>query len=110
LQAVGGHRIGYLALCVTAENLTGAMAGTALITWLSSLCSPSFTATQFALLSSLASLSRTVVASSGGLLSEKIGWVNFFLLTSVVGLPALLLILWVRPRDDYGNRERKPAI
>jgi MFS transporter, PAT family, beta-lactamase induction signal transducer AmpG len=109
LQAVGGHRIGYLALCVTAENLTGAMAGTALITWLSSLCSPAFTATQFALLSSLASLSRTVVASSGGLLSEKIGWVNFFLLTSVVGLPALLLILWVRPRDDYGNRERKPA-
>src|SRR6185312_6290832 len=61
LQAVGGHRIGYLALCVTAENLTGAMAGTALITWLSSLCSPAFTATQFALLSSLASLSRTVV-------------------------------------------------
>jgi MFS transporter, PAT family, beta-lactamase induction signal transducer AmpG len=110
LQAVGGHRIGYLALCVTAENLTGAMAGTALITWLSSLCSPAFTATQFALLSSLASLSRTVVASSGGLLSEKIGWVNFFLLTSVVGLPALLLILWVRPRDDYGNRERKPAV
>ena len=51
LQAVGGHRIGYLALCVTAENLTGAMAGTALITWLSSLCSPAFTATQFALLS-----------------------------------------------------------
>jgi len=109
LQAVVGHRIGYLALCVTAENLTGAMAGTALITWLSSLCSPAFTATQFALLSSLASLSRTVVASSGGLLSEKIGCVNFFLLTSVVGLPALLLILWVRPRDDYGNRERKPA-
>jgi PAT family beta-lactamase induction signal transducer AmpG len=110
LQAVGGHRVGYLALCVTAENLTGAMAGTALITWLSSLCSPAFTATQFALLSSLASLSRTVVASSGGLLSEKIGWVNFFLLTSVVGLPALLLVLWVGPRDNYGYGERKPAI
>ena len=100
LQAVGGHRVGYLALCVTAENLTGAMAGTALITWLSSLCSPAFTATQFALLSSLASLSRTVVASSGGVLSEKIGWAPFFLLTSVVGLPALLLVLWVGPRDE----------
>ncbi|HWE86378.1 MAG TPA: MFS transporter [Terracidiphilus sp.] len=102
LQAVGGHRIGYLALCVTAENITGAMAGTALITWLSSLCSPAFTATQFALLSSLASLSRTVVASSGGVLSEKIGWVDFFLLTSCVGLPAILLILWIGPRDQ-GN-------
>jgi len=103
LQATGGHRIGYLALCVTAENLTGAMAGTALITWLSSLCSPAFTATQFALLSSLASLSRTVVASSGGALSEKTGWVNFFLLTSVVGLPVLLLILWVGPREETQN-------
>ena len=35
LQAVGGHRIGYLALCVTAENLTGAMAGAALVGYLS---------------------------------------------------------------------------
>jgi MFS transporter, PAT family, beta-lactamase induction signal transducer AmpG len=110
LQAVGGHRIGYLALCVTAENLTGAMAGTALITWLSSLCSPAFTATQFALLSSLASLSRTVVASSGGVLSEKIGWVQFFLLTSVVGLPALLLVFWVGPRDDDSQDKGKVAI
>ena len=110
LQAIGGHRIGYLALCVTAENLTGAMAGTALITWLSSLCSPAFTATQFALLSSLASLSRTVVASSGGALSEKIGWVPFFVLTSVIGLPAILLIAWIGPRDDKRVDERRPAI
>jgi MFS transporter, PAT family, beta-lactamase induction signal transducer AmpG len=109
LQAVGGHRIGYLALCVTAENLTGAMAGTALITWLSSLCSPAFTATQFALLSSLASLSRTAVASSGGVLSEKIGWVPFFVLTSVIGLPAVLLIAWIGPRDDFNRDKRELA-
>jgi len=109
LQAIGGHRIGYLALCVTAENLTGAMAGTALITWLSSLCSPAFTATQFALLSSLASLGRTVVASSGGLLSERIGWIRFFLLTSIVALPAILLIIWIGPRDDFSSDQRKPA-
>jgi PAT family beta-lactamase induction signal transducer AmpG len=103
LQAVGGHRIGYLALCVTAENITGGMAGTALVTYISSLCSPSFTATQYALLSSLALLARNVVASSGGVLSEKIGWVRFFVLTSVVGLPALLLFLWVGPRDEFAK-------
>ena len=76
LQAVGGHHIGYLALCVTAENITGGMAGTALITYISSLCSPAFTATatQYALLSSITLLGRTVVASSGGWLSEKMGW------------------------------------
>ena len=109
LQAVGGHRIGYLALCVTVENLTGGMAGTALVTYISSLCSPAFTATQYALLSSLALLGRTVVASSGGVLSEKVGWIRFFVLTSVVGLPALLLFLWVGPRDDFGNSQVKSA-
>ena len=110
LQAVGGHRIGYLALCVTAENLTGAMAGTALITYLSSLCSPAYTATQYALLSSLALLGRTVVASSGGVLSVKIGWVWFFVLTSIVALPAIALIAWIRPQDQFRVDELKPAL
>jgi PAT family beta-lactamase induction signal transducer AmpG len=110
LQAVEGHRVGYLALCVTAENITGAMAGTALVTYLSSLCSPGFTATQYALLNALASLGRTVVASSGGLLSEKIGWVRFFLLTSVVALPAIALFVWIGPRDDISNNQSNPDL
>jgi PAT family beta-lactamase induction signal transducer AmpG len=108
LQAVEGHRIAYLAVCVTAENITGGMAGTALVTYLSSLCSPAFTATQYALLSSLALLGRTVVASSGGILSEKIGWVRFFLLTSVIALPAIVLFMWIGPRDDF--RSNQPAV
>ncbi|HEX8835939.1 MAG TPA: hypothetical protein VF748_03305 [Candidatus Acidoferrum sp.] len=68
LQAVGGQRLAYLALCVTAENKTGAIAGSALVAYLSGLRSPAFTATQSALLSSLASVGRTLVASSGGAL------------------------------------------
>jgi MFS transporter, PAT family, beta-lactamase induction signal transducer AmpG len=107
LQAVGGHRIGYLALCVTAENITGGMAGTAMITYISSLCSPAFTATQYALLSSLALLGRTVVASSGGILSEKIGWVRFFLLTTVIAVPAIILFIWIGPKDDFRSNQRK---
>jgi PAT family beta-lactamase induction signal transducer AmpG len=110
LQAVGGHRIGYLALCVTAENITGGMAGTALVTYLSSLCSPAFTATQYALLSSLSLLGRTVVGSSGGILSEKFGWVRFFLLTCVVTLPAIILFIWIGPRDDSRNTQQKPTL
>jgi len=109
LQAQGGHRIGYLALCVTAENITGGMAGTALVTYLSSLCSPAFTATQYALLSSLAVLGRTVVASSGGVLSEEIGWVRFFLLTTIITLPAILLFVWIGPREDSGGSSNRPS-
>ena len=99
LQAVGGHKIGYLALCVTAENITGGMAGTALITYISSLCSPAFTATQYALLISFASLGRTIIGSTGGVISEAIGWVPFFLLTTVASLPAILLLFWIERRD-----------
>jgi PAT family beta-lactamase induction signal transducer AmpG len=100
LQAIGGHRLDYLAMCVAAENLTGAMAGAALVAYLSSLCSPAFTATQYALLSSLAAVGRTLVASSGGVLAERLGWVPFFLLTTVATVPALVLLLWIARRSD----------
>ncbi len=100
LQALAGHRLDALALCVALENLTGGMAGTALVAYLSSLCSPAFTATQYALLSSIAVVGRTVVASSGGKLSELLGWVDFFLMTTVVTIPALLLLLWIARRGS----------
>ena len=99
LQAVGGHRIGYLALCVIVENLTSTMAGSALVAYLSSLCSPGFTATQYALLSSLSAVGRTLIGSSAGVLAEALGWVRFFLLTTVVTIPALLLLIWIARRD-----------
>jgi MFS transporter, PAT family, beta-lactamase induction signal transducer AmpG len=99
LQAIGGHRLDYLALCVAAENVTGAMAGAVLVAYLSSLCSPAFTATQYALLSSLGAVGRTLVASSGGLLADRLGWVRFFLLTTVATVPALLLLVWIARRS-----------
>lgn len=98
LQAVGGHRLDYLALCVAAENLTGAMAQSALVTYLSGLCSPAFTATQYALLSSLAAVGRTLVASSAGVMVDALGWAPFFILTTVATLPALAFLLWIAHR------------
>jgi len=113
LQAIGGHRLDYLALCVASENLTGAMAGAALVAYLSSLCSPAFTATQYALLSSLAAVGRTLVASSGGVLADRLGWAPFFLLTTVATVPALLLLGWIAwrssDRSDRRSPERKSA-
>ena len=108
LQAVGGHRLDYLALCVAAENLTGAMAGAALVAYLSDLCSPAFTATQYALLSSLAAVGRTMFASSGGVLADKFGWVRFFLVTTVVTIPALLLLLWIGRRGAISSDQDSP--
>jgi PAT family beta-lactamase induction signal transducer AmpG len=110
LQAVGGHRLDYLALCVAAENLTGAMAGTALVAYLSGLCSPAFTATQYALLSSLSAVGRTMVASSGGVLADRIGWVPFFLVTTVATIPALLLLIWIARRDPGPVPARRESL
>jgi len=109
LQAVGGHRLDYLALCVAAENITGAMAGAALVAYLSSLCSPAFTATQYALLSSLAAVGRTLVASSGGVLAERLGWVPFFLLTTVATLPALALLVWIARHSAAASAREGPS-
>jgi len=98
LQAIGGHHLGYLALCVAAENVTGAMAGAALVAYLSELCSAGYTATQYALLSSLASVGRTLMASSSGVVADRLGWVGFFLITTVATAPALLLLAWIARR------------
>jgi MFS transporter, PAT family, beta-lactamase induction signal transducer AmpG len=103
VQSVEGHRVGYLALCVTVEQLTSSMAAAALIAYLSSLCSSAFTATQYALLSSLASLGHNVVASSSGALAEALGWAPFFALTSVASVPGLLLLVWVARRGTIAS-------
>lgn len=109
LQAGAGHRLDYLALCVAAENLTSAMAGAALVAYLSDLCSPAFTATQYALLSSLAAVGRTLVASIGGVMATRYGWVDFFLVSTVVTLPALLLLIWIMWRSPDLSNRRPPA-
>jgi PAT family beta-lactamase induction signal transducer AmpG len=108
LQAVGGHRLDYLALCVIAENLTSSMAGAALVAYLSDLCSPAYTATQYALLSSLSAVGRTMVASSGGVLADKLGWVGFFLLTTVITIPALMLLVWIAQNDRTLSQRERP--
>jgi MFS transporter, PAT family, beta-lactamase induction signal transducer AmpG len=104
LQAVGGHRLSYLAICVTAEQVTSAMAGAALVAYLSSLCSPEFTATQYALLSSLTFFGGKVIGAFSGKLSEAVGWVPFFLIATAATVPALLLLLWIMRRE----RQNKP--
>ena len=107
LQAVSGHDLKVLALCVAMENLTGGMAGAALVAWLSGLCNPAFTATQYALLSSLSSLGRTTFSSTSGWLAGTLGWVDFYLLTTVITVPALVLlkVMGKDAGDDSAGKE-----
>ncbi|WP_096702644.1 AmpG family muropeptide MFS transporter [Magnetospirillum sp. 15-1] len=107
VQAVAGHNLWALALCVAVENLTAGMAGSALVAYISGLCNLAYTATQYALLSSLTAVGRTLFASTSGKLADMFGWVDFFLLTTVVTLPALLILPWLMRQQ--GRVASKPG-
>ncbi|MBV9551497.1 MAG: hypothetical protein JO032_01770 [Alphaproteobacteria bacterium] len=98
-QLWAGHDVATLALTIGAENLTGGMASSAFVAYLSGLCSRDFTATQYALLSSLATVGLNVLAAAGGYLAERLGWTPFFLLSTLFCVPSLLLLLWIMRRS-----------
>ena len=89
-----GKSYAMLMFAVGFENLSGGMGTAAFVSLLMGMCNHRFTATQYALLSSLAALGRIFVAPTSGYLVESIGWTNFFFVTFLVALPGLGL-LWL---------------
>lgn len=93
--AVAGRDVGVLTAVVFIENFCGGMGSAAFVAYLSNLCRVAFTATQYALLSSLAAVGRTMLASSAGFLSVELGWVAFFTASAGAALPGLALLVWL---------------
>ena len=91
---------GGLLAVVAFENISGGMGTAAFVAFLMSLCNQRFTATQFALLSAFASVGRVWVGPLAGVLAESIGWPTFFLISTVVALPALLMLWSLRSAID----------
>ena len=100
VQAVAGHSIPTLTVTIGLENLAGGMGTAAFVAYLSSLCNVSYTATQYALLTSLMSAARTWLSSSGGWFADHMSWPEFFVLTTVAALPGLMLLWWLGRRID----------
>jgi PAT family beta-lactamase induction signal transducer AmpG len=94
-QAHAGHDLWMLTVTIGAENFAAGMGSAAFVAYLSSLCNRAFTATQYALLSALATVGRTTLSASGGWLIDQFGWVQFFLISTASALPGLLLLLWL---------------
>ena len=97
-QAVVGHSLPVLMVTIGVENLTGGMGSAAFVAYLSSLCSLAYTATQYALLSSLAAVARTTLSAAGGALAQGLGWIPFFAVSTLAAVPGLLLLVWLTPR------------
>ncbi len=99
VQAMAGHNAALLIVTIAAENIAGGMNSSAFVAYLSGLCNAAFTATQYALLSSLAAVPRTFLASFGGWLAAQLGWVHFFFVAAGAALPGLALLLWLMRRQ-----------
>lgn len=93
-----------LALSIFGENFTGGMASAAFVAYLSSLCNVAFTATQYALFSSLAAVPARFLSAPSGWLVDQLSWMPFFLLATVICLPSLMLLVWMQRR--YGIERR----
>lgn len=89
-----------LAVTISADNIAQGFGGTVLIAYLSSLVNVKFTATQYALLSSVMSLLPKFVAGYSGEVQGSLGWIGFFLYAAALGIPAIFLADFVARRHD----------
>ena len=100
LLLVTGHNLVALAAVIAFENLAAGMGTSAFVAFMASLTNKRFTATQYALLSSLIGVPRVFAAAPTGYLAEVIGWMPFFFLCAVIALPGLLILMWLRQRGS----------
>ena len=104
VQVWAGRDVLALTLTIGTENLTNGMGSAAFVAYLSGLCSTAFTATQYALLTSLMTLGINLLSASGGWLADRLGWIPFFLIATLACLPGLALLLWIMRTDTARER------
>jgi len=104
--ALAGKKIWLLVLATSLDTGVGGMGLAAFTAYLVSLCSANFSATQYALLSAIASLPRISMGSIAGFLVARIGWANFFVVTFLTAMPGLLLLVILRkPMNALAARD-----
>ncbi len=101
ILATIGYDITWLYIVISADNLSAGLASAAFIAFLSSLTNISFTATQYAIFSSLMTLLPKLLGGYSGTMVDAIGYSNFFLLTALIGIPVLLLIMVAARRSEF---------
>ncbi len=95
ILAIVGYNLPGLAIAIGLENFTGGMGTAAYVAYMASITNKKFTATQYALLSSLMGIPRVLASAPTGFMAEHMGWPWFFLSCSLIALPGLLFLRWV---------------
>lgn len=107
-MAVVGNEIWMLMITISADNISAGISGSVFIAYLSSLTNRAYTATQYALFTSLMSLFGKFVAGFSGVVVDAVGWVPFFIYASALGIPSILLILYITARGKEGTPDYVP--
>ena len=103
LLAASGHSNIGMAGAIGFENVASGIGGVAVVAYMSALCNLRFTATQYALLSAAAAIvGRFLTGTTAGTLIENLGYVNFYLLTTVIALPGVFLY-WYMVRSGLAD-------
>ncbi len=100
LLASSGNDIVLLYLVISADNLSAGLASAAFVAFLSSLTNISFTAVQYAVFSSLMTLMPKLIGGYSGSIVESIGYSNFFLVASLMGVPVIILLYFLNKHVD----------
>jgi PAT family beta-lactamase induction signal transducer AmpG len=95
--SLAGRNHAYMVFAVIIENFGLGLVSAALTAYMMTMCNKRFSATQFALLSSLMAASRDILVSPAGKVAESLGWPTFFVITVVAGIPCLLLLPFIAP-------------
>jgi PAT family beta-lactamase induction signal transducer AmpG len=104
--ALAGKKLWLLVLATSLDTMIGGMGQAAFVAFLVSQCSPSYSATQYALLSALAVVPRVVMGAIAGQVVAAIGWANFFVVTCLTATPGLILLVIYRRRlNELAARE-----
>jgi MFS transporter, PAT family, beta-lactamase induction signal transducer AmpG len=106
-----GREYAVMVAAIVIENVCYGLATAALVGFIMSLCNPRFSATQYALLSSLIAVGRDVIASPSGSIAEKLGWPAFFLISIIAAIPGMLLLPLFAPwGDSIGKLVENPPV
>ena len=89
----GTPSLGWLAAVISADNLSGGIASTAFVAYLSSMANRHYTATQYALFSSLMTLPGKFISGFSGMVVDGFGYAEFFVVAAVLGIPSVVLVL-----------------
>jgi len=92
ILAIVGKNDVVAVLAISVENFCAGLVTSGFVAYLMSLCNPKFSATQFALLTSLMAVSRDILVAPAGKMAEATGWIWFFLISILLALPGLLLL------------------